>query len=166
MNMPDGLSKHERRMLRREQRKENRETQERHEKKDRSKKNALWIGLGVLVVLVIAVAVMFFPAPTGNPVSSSLSMAALVDDDPFKGDPDAPVVLVEFSDFQCPFCNRVNPTIEKVQEKYGDQVRIVFKHILSNLAAPILVIATVEIARAIATRWRWPPESWSGMRPP
>jgi protein-disulfide isomerase len=48
--------------------------------------------------------------------------------DGLKGNPKAPVTIVEFSDFQCPFCSRVNPTISKIMKTYGDQVRVVFKH--------------------------------------
>ena len=48
--------------------------------------------------------------------------------DAIKGNPNAPVTIVEFSDFQCPFCSRVNPTIKKIMDTYGDKVRIVFKH--------------------------------------
>jgi protein-disulfide isomerase len=47
---------------------------------------------------------------------------------PAKGPADAPVTIVEFSDFQCPFCRRAGPTLEKIQEVYGSSVRIVWKH--------------------------------------
>ena len=46
----------------------------------------------------------------------------------FKGPANAPITIVEFSEFQCPFCSRVNPTMKEVQDKYGDKVKIVFKH--------------------------------------
>lgn len=45
-----------------------------------------------------------------------------------QGPDDAWVTIVEVSDFQCPFCNRVNPTLKQIKEKYGDDVRIAFKH--------------------------------------
>jgi protein-disulfide isomerase len=48
-------------------------------------------------------------------------------DDPSIGSASAPVTLVEFSDFQCPFCQRVAPTLKQVKEKYGDKVRVVWK---------------------------------------
>jgi len=49
-------------------------------------------------------------------------------DDPVKGAATAPVTIVEFSDFQCPFCSRVNPTLKQVEDKYGDKVRVVFRN--------------------------------------
>ncbi len=46
-----------------------------------------------------------------------------------KGPDDAPVTIVEYSDFQCPYCSRAYQTIEKeVLKKYSKKVRFIFKH--------------------------------------
>lgn len=45
-----------------------------------------------------------------------------------KGPADAKVTIVEWSDFQCPFCSRVVPTIKQLSDKYGNDIRIAFKH--------------------------------------
>ena len=47
---------------------------------------------------------------------------------PAKGPADAPVQIIEFSDFECPFCQRSTPTIAKVLESYGDRIRLVYRH--------------------------------------
>src|SRR5579862_9716791 len=49
--------------------------------------------------------------------------------DPMWGKRDAPVTVVVYSDFQCPFCSRVEPTIDQVRTTYGpDKVRMVWKN--------------------------------------
>ena len=47
---------------------------------------------------------------------------------PSRGPENAPVTIVEFSDFQCPFCTRAVGTVEQVMQAYPDKVRLVFRH--------------------------------------
>ncbi len=49
------------------------------------------------------------------------------DDDAVRGDPNAPVVIIEFSDYQCPYCKRNKATMDKIRETYGDKVAFVFR---------------------------------------
>jgi protein-disulfide isomerase len=53
---------------------------------------------------------------------------ATIGNAPSIGPETAAITIVEFSDFQCPFCKRVGPTLRQIEEEYGDQVRIGFKH--------------------------------------
>ena len=46
----------------------------------------------------------------------------------WKGDKNAKVSLVEFSDFECPYCARFFPTVEQVLANYGDKVKFTFRH--------------------------------------
>ncbi len=48
---------------------------------------------------------------------------------PFRGNADAPVTIVEYSDFQCPYCSRGAATIEEILEKYPEDVKVVFQHV-------------------------------------
>lgn len=47
---------------------------------------------------------------------------------PVRGNMSAPVTIVEYSDFHCPFCRRVQPTLAALLAKYGESVRLVYKH--------------------------------------
>jgi len=47
---------------------------------------------------------------------------------PSKGSANAPIEMIEFSDFQCPFCLRANPTVQQVLSTYGDKIRFVYRH--------------------------------------
>lgn len=58
---------------------------------------------------------------------------------PVKGKPDAPVNIVVFSDFQCPFCSRIEPLLAQVLQRNPDTVNMVFKHMplgMHQLAEP------------------------------
>ena len=48
---------------------------------------------------------------------------------PIRGNQDAPITIVAFSDFQCPFCSRVNPTLAQINDAYKGKVKVAFKHL-------------------------------------
>ena len=45
-----------------------------------------------------------------------------------RGKANAPIEMIEFSDFQCPYCQRAHATVEQVLSKYGDQIKFVYRH--------------------------------------
>ena len=51
-----------------------------------------------------------------------------VGNSPAYGKADAPVTVIEYSDFQCPYCSRAAETVTEIKKKYGSKVRIAFKH--------------------------------------
>lgn len=59
-----------------------------------------------------------------NPLKPEIDEARVI-----FGNKSAPITIVEFSDFQCPYCSRGYSTIEQIRKEYGDKVRIVFKHL-------------------------------------
>lgn len=51
-----------------------------------------------------------------------------IKDAPIKGKESAKVTIVEYSDFQCPFCSKASKTLEELEKKYGNKIRIAFKN--------------------------------------
>lgn len=49
-------------------------------------------------------------------------------DNPVLGPATAPVTIVEFSDFECPFCHKVQATVDQLRQRYGARIRWVYKH--------------------------------------
>jgi len=73
---------------------------------------------------------MFDQLKKDNQVSIKLSEPRQVVEakGPARGPPSAPVTLVEFSDFQCPFCGKAHDTVEQVMQTYAGKVKLVFRH--------------------------------------
>jgi len=108
---------------------------------------SLGIGAGIAIVSIIsaflAVDIMdtspelqfernsptLTPSPTQQPSQppGPQKIQGLLDDDPVKGNPDATVTIVEFSDFQCPFCKRFHETtLPLILENYVDTGKVKF----------------------------------------
>lgn len=70
--------------------------------------------------------------PTGSVAGVALNTGkvevAITPNDPVRGNSQAKVTIIEFSDFQCPFCGRAEPTLKQIFETYGDQVKLVYKN--------------------------------------
>lgn len=71
------------------------------------------------------------PKPKATPKAPEAPAAPIVltkGDSYAKGPENAPVTIYQFSEFQCPFCARVEPTVDQIMATYGDKVRIIFKN--------------------------------------
>jgi len=69
-------------------------------------------------------------------------MPAVTEEDHLRGNPEAKIVLVEYSDYECSFCNLFHPTMQQVITKYGDQVAWVYRHFpLINMHAQAQISA-------------------------
>lgn len=75
----------------------------------------------------------------------------------FRGDKTAPITIVEYSDFECPFCARGYQLVEALRQKYGAKIRFVFKHLpLVNMHPKAMPAAQWMEAVALQS----PEKSW------
>lgn len=75
---------------------------------------------------------------------------------PTRGKQSAPITVVEFSDFQCPFCAKGARTVEQLLAKYPDDVRFVFKHLPLNIhpwAMPAAIAANCAASQKKEAFW-------------
>ena len=91
------------------------------------------------------------------PPPEKKTVAAPGASNPFKGGANAKVVIQEFSDFQCPFCSRVEPTVKQVLDAYGDKVKFVWRHkpLPMHPDAPLASEATVEAFKQKGSEGFW-----------
>ncbi len=85
--------------------------------------------------------------------------SAPADFNPGMGPADAPVTLVEFSDFQCPFCQRVQPTVKAVMERYPGKVRHVFRQLPLDMHDQARLAAEASLCAADQGKF-WQLHDW------
>lgn len=66
-------------------------------------------------------------APT-NPPSPSGEVKSVDENDHIKGDNNAPLTWIEYSDLECPFCKKIHPDLQKLLSEYEGKVRWVYRH--------------------------------------
>lgn len=77
-----------------------------------------------------------------------------IGDSPRRGDQNAKVSIIEFSDFQCPYCSRVTSTLKQIEKEYGGKVAIAFKHL------PLSMHAKAPAAHAAAQAAHYQGKFW------
>jgi protein-disulfide isomerase len=97
------------------------------------------------------------PAPTptrARPTADATAFRVPLEDSPVRGPADALVTLVEFSDYQCPFCRQANNTVSQVEKKYAGKVRLVMKQFpLTSLHPQAMPAARAAVAAGMQGRY-------------
>ncbi len=105
--------------------------------------------------LLVASAVALCLACGGSaPAPTAARVRVPVGDSPQRGPGDAWVTIVEFADFECPYCRVEEPVLQAITAAYGSDVRVVFKHFPLGFhpdAWPAAIAA--ECARAQGRFW-------------
>jgi protein-disulfide isomerase len=73
-----------------------------------------------------------------------------------QGDPSAPVTLVEYGDYECPYCGAAHPIIKALQRHFGDRLRFVFRNFPLTQAHPRAEPAAEAAEAAGAQGKFWP----------
>jgi len=86
-----------------------------------------------------------------NPKKPDINMAR-----PFIGDPNAPVTIVEYSDFQCFYCGKAASTVQELVRKYPQKIRVFFKHMPFHEMSRMEALYFEAIARQSAEKaWKF-----------
>lgn len=87
------------------------------------KGNRLWFWSGAIIVIIFLTWLIINVASPNTEGST-----VITDQEWFKGNPEALVTLIEYSDFQCPACASYYPMIKKLAEEMSEEVQIIYRH--------------------------------------
>lgn len=85
----------------------------------------------------------------------SLLRVAVTPDDHIQGSITSPVIMVEYGDYECPFCGLAHPIVKRLQKRFGNELSLVFRHFPLATAHPHAQSAaeTAEFAGAHELFW-------------
>ncbi|MFZ2620801.1 MAG: DsbA family protein [Alphaproteobacteria bacterium] len=88
--------------------------------------------------------------------------AALIDaHTPVSGSANAPITIIEFSEFECPFCGRAQPTLQALREKYKGKIRFAYKHMpLSFHKNAMPAAQAAQAAHMQGKFWEFSQDMW------
>lgn len=81
-----------------------------------------WVIVGIITVVLFGGAIWFSHS------AEKTNNGGVVELDQIKGNPEASVTLVEYSDFQCPACASFQPVLKTLLDEYGDKLRFEYRH--------------------------------------
>lgn len=81
-----------------------------------------WIIIGVLTIVLFGGAIWY------SSVAAERNNEGVTVTEHIKGNSEAAVTLVEYSDFQCPACAAFQPVVAEIMDEYGDQLRFEYRH--------------------------------------
>lgn len=123
-----GMGRKNKRAERSEKREVQRQEQLRKNSVKKFKKAAWWT-VSIAVVLFIVVMLFRSTAPYVGDFEP-LELTAIAPTDHVKGNPDAPILVIKYSDFQCPACGFAADQVDGLLAEHGDQIAFVYRHFM------------------------------------
>ncbi len=117
----NNLTKAQKRELKKQ---EKQQRKEQEKKKKQLKQRFFWATILILILLIIGGLIKLTKMGTYD-INKPFEITQT---DHIKGNKNAKVTLIEFSDFQCPACKRFMPYVKKIAEKYSNDLRVVYRH--------------------------------------
>jgi len=129
-------------------------------------KNNLTIPIAIIVAGALVAGALFFagraaaPAQTGTEAGAEQNVPPVTADDHILGNPDAPVVVIEYSDIECPFCKQFHVTMQQIMDEYGKDGKVAWVYRQFPLAqlhpnAPRLAEASECVAELAGNSAFW-----------
>lgn len=111
--------------------------QDTSERGERSSRNSLAIPIAIVLAGVLVAGAVYMRGPTTPSTTddfkaenAEINIQAVTNEDHILGNPNAPIIIVEYSDTECPFCKNFQKTMEKISAEYGKngEVAWVYRH--------------------------------------